>query len=75
MENPPDDIKRAWCRRRDRLTAQRVDVGLVFLEMLGTPDATAYLAQNEVPAEVSDRVLAEGCGRRRDGDCWQFRPD
>ncbi|MFS2003901.1 hypothetical protein ACEN9F_09775 [Duganella sp. CT11-25] len=70
MEKPPANIDHTWCRRRDRLTAQRIDVSLVFLEMLGAADASEYLARCEVPAGISSRVLVDGRGRRRDGDCW-----
>ncbi|MES2347305.1 MAG: hypothetical protein V4641_07015 [Pseudomonadota bacterium] len=69
MEKPPANIDHTWCRRRDRLTAQRIDVGLVFLEMLGATDAAEYLAQSRVPDRIAERVLV-GAGRRRDGDCW-----
>ena len=53
------------CRRNDRLTAQRIDVGLVFLEMCGAPDAADYLVQYKIPAAVTDRVLSNGRVRRR----------
>lgn len=64
MNIPSDNTPHVECRRRDRLTAQRIEVGLVLLEMLGAPDATDYLAQNKVPADVADRVLVDGGARR-----------
>jgi hypothetical protein len=70
MEKPAADFDQTQCRRRDRLTAQRVDVGLVFLEMLGAVDAAIYFARSEVSPDVARRVLAERGGRRRDGECW-----
>lgn len=57
-------------KRCDLLTAQRIDVGLVFLEMLGEADAVACLAQSQVPPSVASRVLSDRGGRRREGDCW-----
>lgn len=69
MKIPPENIVSAWCRRRDHLTAQRVDVGLVFLEMLGAPDAADYLAKYKIPGEVSDRILINAGVRQRDGGC------
>lgn len=45
-------------RRLDRLTAGRVEVAIVFKEMLGDDDAAAYMAQNGIPQHVADRVLA-----------------
>jgi len=70
MEKTQDKIDFAGCRRRDRLTAQRIDVGLVFLEMLSAVDAVAYLQRCKIPAHISERVLAGKDERRRDGDCW-----
>jgi hypothetical protein len=45
-------------RRLDRLAAGRVEVAIVFKEILGTEDAAAYMAQNGIPQHVADRVLA-----------------
>lgn len=50
--------------RGDRLTAQRVEVGMIFLEMLGAEDAAEYMLANAVPAEVVARVLAHPQRRR-----------
>lgn len=45
--------------RKDLLTAQRVQVGLVFKEMLGVDDAAAYLRNSGVAESVIVRVLAD----------------
>ena len=50
-------------RRHDRLTAQRVEVGLVFQHMLGTEAAAHYLRDARVPVWLTARVL--GSARRR----------
>jgi hypothetical protein len=54
-------------RRLDRMTAGRVEVAIIFKEMLGGDDAAVYLAGNGVPQCVTERVLA-GKARRRIGD-------
>lgn len=51
--------------RIDHLTAQRVEVGLVFYEMLGEADALAYLRGEHIPAEVIERVLKYPQHRRK----------
>jgi hypothetical protein len=45
-------------RRLDRLMAQRVEVAIVFREMLGAADAAEYMAANGIAQHVADRVLA-----------------
>lgn len=45
-------------RRLNRLMAQRVEVAIVFKEMLGAADSTAYMAENGIPQHVAERVLA-----------------
>lgn len=52
--------------RKDELTAQKVETGLVFLHMLGAGDARTYMLNEEVPAEVVKRLLAGGMARRTD---------
>lgn len=47
------------CLRQDGLTAQKVDVGVIFQEMLGTATAAAYLAKNNVPMHIALRVLTQ----------------
>ncbi len=53
--------------RSNTLTAQRVQVGIIFLEMLGAADAAEYMLANAVPAAVVARVLAYPL-RRRNAD-------
>lgn len=43
--------------RTDVLTAQHVEVALVFQKMLGTRDAEEYLRNARVPWDVIARVL------------------
>jgi hypothetical protein len=43
--------------RKDHLTAQKVEVALVFQQMLSTAEAEVYLARNGVCASVIERVL------------------
>ncbi|WP_436485143.1 hypothetical protein [Janthinobacterium sp. RT4P48] len=50
------------CTRHDDLTAQKVEVGIIFQEMLDTAAAAAYLAKNKVPISTALRVLT---GSRR----------
>jgi hypothetical protein len=50
--------------RRDKLTSQRVEVGLIFHEMLGETEAKEYMLNVGVPEKVVDRVLAGRSGRR-----------
>lgn len=57
------DPARAASRRTDELTAQRIEVALVYQQMLGTADAAAYLAALGVPETVVRRVLDEGPAR------------
>jgi hypothetical protein len=44
--------------RKDQLTAQKVDIGMVFRQMLGKQDAQLYLRGENVPEAVIERVLA-----------------
>jgi hypothetical protein len=50
--------------RPDILTAQKVEVGIVFQSMLSTREAAQYLAANEVPIDVAVRVLTQAHLRR-----------
>jgi hypothetical protein len=50
--------------RKDQLLAQKVEVALVFQQMLGTADAQAYLVSSGVPADVIERVLFSTALRR-----------
>lgn len=54
------------CARQDDLTAQKVEVGIIFQEMLDTAAAAAYLAKNKVPISTALRVLT-GSRRKKNG--------
>lgn len=43
--------------RQDALLAQRVETGLIFMEMLGIDDALAYWRMSEVPEAIIDRLM------------------
>ena len=43
--------------RQDALLAQRVETGLIFMEMLGIDDALAYWRTSEVPEAIIDRLI------------------
>jgi hypothetical protein len=51
-------------RRSEALTAQTIDVAIIFQEMLGTAVAAKYLQANGVPLSVALRVLVHA--RRKD---------
>ena len=51
-------------RRIDALTAQKIDVAIIFQEMLGTAVAAKYLHTNGVSLSVALRVLV--CERRKE---------
>jgi hypothetical protein len=55
-------------RRLNGMMAGRVEVAIIFKEMLGVEDAAAYLAANGVPGGVAERVLAEIASRRISDD-------
>ena len=44
-------------KRIDALTAQKIDVAIIFQDMLGTAVAAEYLHENGVPLSVALRVL------------------
>ncbi|HAT32697.1 MAG TPA: hypothetical protein DCW29_18200 [Janthinobacterium sp.] len=50
--------------RPDTLTAQKVEVSMVFLSMLGVRDAARYLASNDISLDVALRVLTRPHSRR-----------
>ena len=52
--------------RTNHLMAQKVDVGIVFVDMLGMADGLAYLRDAGVPESVIERVLPHP-GLRRAG--------
>jgi hypothetical protein len=47
-------------QRRNFLFSQRLDVALVYKEMLGINDARAYLARENMPEHIAERVLSSG---------------
>ena len=51
-------------KRRNQLTAQKVEVGIVFQQMLANNDAMDYMSKNGVPVEVAIMVLTERKSRR-----------
>jgi hypothetical protein len=55
-------------KRLDSVTAGRVEVAIIFKEMLGVEDAAVYLAGNGVPQRVAERVLADPRTRRISDD-------
>ena len=55
--------------RKDYLTAQKVEVALVFQQMLSTEEAHSYLANNGIAEDVIQRVLYEPALRRRYDAC------
>ena len=44
-------------QRKDHLMAQKLEVALVFQQMLSTAEAEAYLVSNGIAASVIERVL------------------
>ncbi len=44
-------------QRKDHLTAQKVEVALVFQQMLSTAEAEAYMLSNGFSPAVIERVL------------------
>lgn len=44
-------------RRTDAMMAQRIDVAIIFQEMLGTFTAAKYLCEQRVPLQIALRVL------------------
>jgi len=57
----------SMARRIDHLMAQRVDVAIVFRDMLGGAEAERYLTENAVPGHIIERVLAGLAVVRVDG--------
>lgn len=60
--------------RKDQLTAQKVDIGMVFRQMLGNDDAQAYLRAENIPEPVIERVLAGQTLRTDDPGADAARP-
>ena len=53
--------------RQNLLISQRLEVALVYKEMLGIDEAKAYLLQENVPENIAERVLCTG-QKRNDFD-------
>lgn len=57
------------------MRAQRIDVAIVFRDMLGAEDAARYMAQYDVPDGVAKRVLAGmEVTRMGDGMVVEYQP-
>jgi len=56
---------RGHCRRSNVLDAQKVNVGIVFNNMLGGEEAALYLSKNGIPEAVTSRVLDHTRQRRK----------
>ena len=46
--------------RENLLVSQRLEVALVYKEMLGLDEAMAYLRQENIPENIAERVLCSG---------------
>ena len=53
----------AWQTRRQHLVSQRIDVALVYRDMLGVDEAMDYLVRERVPRQIAERVLLTDCRR------------
>lgn len=56
--------KASPAERRDRLTAQKVEVGIILQAMLGTQAALEYMDNNAIHRSVAARVLNQPEMRR-----------
>ncbi|HEY0585112.1 MAG TPA: hypothetical protein VGD52_03195 [Pseudoduganella sp.] len=54
-------------RRRDSMTASRVDCAIALQALAGMPEALRYLRNCGVSPEVIDRVLSSTIARRQRG--------
>jgi hypothetical protein len=61
--------------RHDAVTAQKVEVGIIFQAMLGPSDAKDYMLNNGVPLEVALRVLNQPQRRRGCHNAFGVRTD
>lgn len=43
--------------RHDSLTAQHIEVAMIYKEMLGLEEARAYLEREQIPRDVAERIL------------------
>jgi hypothetical protein len=51
--------------RRNSLVSQRIEVALVYKDMLGVDEAKAYLERENIAESIAQRILGDG-GRRSD---------
>lgn len=60
------EADRAWLSagRHDALTAQRLEVALVYKDMLGVDAAKAYLESVDMPLTLADRVIGSELHRK-----------
>jgi len=61
-------LRKLWrghCRRSNVLNAQKVNVGIVFNNMLGCEEAVLYMSKNGIPDAVAARVLDHARQRRK----------
>jgi len=52
--------------RRNSLISQRIEVALVYKDMLGVDEAKAYLERENIAESIAQRILGDGA-RRSDG--------
>lgn len=60
IDTPPPGDPVAIRVRRNKLISQRVEVALIYKEMLGVDEARAYLAQDDICETLIERVLGNG---------------
>lgn len=59
------NLWRGHCRRRNVLSAQKVNVAIIFNNMLGCEEAIQYMARNGIPDDVASRTLDHAQQRRK----------
>jgi len=57
MNNRDPGVGMTFVKRQNLLVSQRLDVALVYKEMLGTDEAMAYLHRENIPENIAERVL------------------
>jgi hypothetical protein len=61
-------LRKLWrghCRRSNVLSAQKVNVGIIFNNMLSCEEAVQYMSKNGIPEAVASRVLDHSKQRRK----------
>jgi hypothetical protein len=74
IDNPRTGDPVVVCIRRNKLISQRVEVALIYKEMLGVDEAKAYLAQDDLCEALIERVLGNGPRRPGPEPVAQSRP-